>query len=129
MAKLEKVLNAFVCCIEHRCEDCYIGGPGFGIECRKKLKRDALNLLREREWRKFEFREPDEEEKAAHPEWCYVMENTPDDDEEILVSNGRYVWKDEFCNNGDECYLDSGHEMEGCWWMPMPEPPKEEEDA
>lgn len=78
-------------------------------------------------WRKIEFREPDEEEKANHPEWNHVKENAPDDGEEILASDGRYVWKDEFCDNGDECYLDSGHEMEGCWWMPLPEPPKESE--
>ena len=96
---------------------------------------DALALIHEqqerlkaREWRRFEFREPTEEEKAEHPEWCCVIENTPDEGE-ILVSDGKYVWKDEFCNNGVECYLDSGHEMERCWWMPLPELPKEEDDA
>ena len=77
-------------------------------------------------WRKFEFREPTEEEKADHPDWGYVMENVPDDGEEILVSNGIYVWKDEFCDDGVECYLDSGRDMEDCWWMPMPQPPKGE---
>ena len=87
----------------------------------------AIEAVIAQRWRKFELREPDEEEKAEHPEWCYVMENTPDYGEEILVSNGRYVWKDEFNNDGDSCYLDSGHEMEGCWWMPLPEPPKEDE--
>ena len=89
----------------------------------KLLNAKDINVLTK--WRKFEFREPDEEEKANHPEWCHIIENTPDDGEEILASNGRYVWKDEFCDNGDECYLDSGHEMEGCWWTPLPEPPKE----
>lgn len=88
------------------------------------LKAKDTNVLTK--WRKFEFREPDEEENANHPELCYIIENAPDDGEEILVSNGRYVWKDEFCDNGDECYLDTGHEMEGCWWMPLPKPPKEE---
>ena len=93
-----------------------------------KLAEDALELLKAQQWVKFEKRELTEEEKAAHPEWCYIMENTPDDGEEILVSNGRYVWKDEFINNGDECYLDSDHDMDDCWWMPLPEPPKEGED-
>ena len=81
--------------------------------------------MKAHEWRKFEFREPDAEEKASHPDWVWVLVNAPGEGE-ILASDGKYVWKDEFCNNGDECYLDSGHEMERCWWMPLPELPKEE---
>lgn len=97
-----------------------------------KAMEDALALIREQqeqlkahEWRKFEFREPNAEEKASHPDWVWVLVNAPYEGEEILVSDGKYGWKDEFCNNGDECYLDSGHEMERCWWMPLPELPKE----
>lgn len=43
------------------------------------LKAKDTNVLTK--WRKFEFREPDEEEKANHPELCYVIENAPDDGE------------------------------------------------
>lgn len=111
------------------------GEPYYPYICdRKKLCEDALALIREQqeqlkahEWRKFEFREPNAEEKASHPDWVWVLVNAPYEGEEILVSDGKYGWKDEFCNNGDECYLDSGHEMERCWWMPLPELPKEDD--
>ena len=128
MADLEKVIKGLEChrertvCVNEESEVC----PYFSYEdCHRRLTDDALELLKAHRWRKFEFRELDEEEKAEHPNWCYIMVNTPDDGEEILVSNGRYVWKDEFINDGDWCYLDSDHDMENCWWMPLPEPPKE----
>ena len=131
MTKLEKVLKGLKCCQENLItdgdfihENCpYVNR----IECKYFLFEDALELLKAQQWVKFEKRELTEEEKTEHPEWCYMMENTPDDGEEILVSNGRYVWKDEFINDGDGCYLDSDHDMEDCWWMPLPEPPKEGE--
>ena len=130
MTKLEKVVKGLECCSTNRCkgQKCpYHQEPEEwrDLDCNAELALDALELLEAHRWRKFEFRELDEEEKAEHPDWCYIMVNTPDDGEEILVSNGRYVWKDEFINNGDQCYLDSDHDMENCWWMPLPEPPKE----
>ena len=46
----------------------------------------------------------------------------PDDEEEILVSDGVSVWLDAFMND-DECYLDcSNRELIGLAWMPLPEP-------
>lgn len=51
----------------------------------------------------------------------------PDDGEEILVSDGRFVWIDTFM--GDESsmrYLDSNRDFEGLAWMPLPEPYKGE---
>ena len=133
MAELEKVLKGLECCGAtcYRCDinDCpYREKMNGALDCVRELCRDALESLKPIPWIKFELREPDEEEKAAHPNWIYV-DNRPEDDEEILVSNGKCVWVDVFCNDGDQCYLDSGHEMEGCWWMPLPplpKPPKEE---
>lgn len=89
-----------------------------------KYTGDAIELLESRQWRKFEFREPDAEEKEAHPEWINVLVGGPYDGDEILVSNGRYVWKDEFYVD-DCCHLESDCDLEDCWWMPLPEPPKE----
>ena len=55
----------------------------------------------------------------------------PDDDEEILVTNGRSVWKDTFFRDGRECYLDGGYGFtdEVIAWQPLPKPfePKQEE--
>lgn len=133
MTKLEKVIKGLEICSAGKWNSsggrdhtsCPYYPAGYTGCTGKLLMRDALELLEAQRWRKFEFRELDEEEKAEHPDWCYIIVNTPDDGEEILVSNGRYVWKDEFINDGDQCYLDSDHDMENCWWMPLPEPPKE----
>ena len=88
---------------------------------------DLLNdLPSAQRWIPFTMRELTAEEQEEHPEWSYIMDcPLPDDGQEILVSNGRLVWKDEFYLD-DCCYLDSDHELEGCAWMPLPEPWKGE---
>ena len=79
-------------------------------------------------WTKFEARKPDEEEKKEYPDADYiVVGNTPDDDQEILASDGKYVWKDTFCNDEQGCYLDNSGDLLGLWWMPLPELPKEDD--
>lgn len=75
-------------------------------------------------WIPFTVRELDEEERKEHPDWCYIMDcQVPDDGEEILVTNGKYVWIDTFCED-DGFYLDGGNELveEVTAWMPLPEP-------
>ena len=79
-------------------------------------------------WIKFTLRPLDEYEREEYPEeWSGIFDcKLPEDGQEILVSNGRYVWMDTFFNGGsDGCYLDSDDELEDCWWMPLPELPKE----
>lgn len=46
----------------------------------------------------------------------------PDDEQEILISDGDSVWFDTFINDLGECYLDSNVELIGLAWMPLPEP-------
>lgn len=88
-----------------------------------KAERDALLEAQEPQWTPITFRALTEEEKAEHPDWCYIIDSpTPDDGEEILVSNGKTVWADVWGNNGVECYLESDHELEGVAWMKMPTP-------
>ncbi len=83
----------------------------------------------EPKWIPFTKRELTAEEQEEHPEWCYIMEcPLPDDGQEILVSDGRRVWQDEFYVDDDGCYLDSDSDFDGCAWMPKPEPYKEGED-
>lgn len=50
----------------------------------------------------------------------------PEEDQEILVTDGHSVWTDTFCRDGDDCYLDGGYEFvaEVTAWQPKPEPPK-----
>lgn len=131
MPDLEKVIKGLECC-DGVC-DWETGCPYYDklepFDCEKQLREDALALLKEQEpqWTPINFRALTEEEKAEHPDWCYIIDSqTPDDGEEILVSNGRYVWSDVWGNNGVECYLESGHELEGVAWMKMPTPWKRE---
>lgn len=67
-------------------------------------------------WMPFEF---EKDEKGREVFSCPL----PDDGEEILVSDGRFVWIDTFMG-GEECmwYLDNSEELEVLTWMPLPEP-------
>lgn len=45
-----EIIEAFDKCFVHgdgRCYGCYCDGPGFGVECRKRLLEDVLALLKE----------------------------------------------------------------------------------
>ena len=79
-------------------------------------------------WTPVQFREPNNEECKEHPDWVYVAENIPPYDEEVLVSDGKYVWTDTLLDNGDYIYWDSDHELEGTAWMALPEPYKRGEE-
>lgn len=53
----------------------------------------------------------------------------PSDEEEILVSDGHFVWIDTFIgDNKGICYLDSNTDFEGLAWMPLPAPYRKEEE-
>ncbi len=44
-----EIIEAFEKCFVHgdgRCYGCYQDGPGFGVECRKRLLEDVLELLK-----------------------------------------------------------------------------------
>ena len=85
-------------------------------------------------WIPFSVRDLDEEEKAEHPEWDWILDGElPEDGQRILV-NVRFkghesVQMDEFYSDCDGSYLDSGYEIgtEVTHWMPLPEPPKDGE--
>ena len=94
------------------------------LESRKAI---AILKAQEPQWTPITFRPLTEEEKAEHPDWCYIIDSpTPDDGEDILVSDGKNVWADVWCNNGEWCSLESDHELEGVAWMKMPTPWKKE---
>ena len=79
------------------------------------------------EWIPFTQRELTEEEREIYPEGGFVFTcQLPKDGEEILITNGKYVWVDTFYNDG-ECYfevIDDVDDFTGYAWMPMPEPYK-----
>lgn len=67
--------------------------------------------------------EYDEEEQEA-----ILQGKLPEEEEEILATNGENVWLDTFMRDGSECYLDSGFDLvDGVLaWMPLPDPYKPE---
>lgn len=78
------------------------------------------------EWNPFMFREPDEEEKQEHPDWDDIVDNIPEVDETIIVSDGKRVWTDSLLENSDGAvYLDSNEDIaDGMAWMYLPKPYK-----
>lgn len=79
------------------------------------------------QWHKLTFRPTTLEEKEFDPDWEEVVENLPDFDKDVLVTNGTSVWVDRF--DVDEfLYLsESGYEVDGVIaWMEIP-PYKEEQ--
>lgn len=77
-------------------------------------------------WIPFTRRPMTEEEQKDYPNCTFMFDCVlPDDGDEILVSNGRFVWMDAFCNDVDGCYLDRGDDIdEDMAWMPPPKPYK-----
>ena len=91
---------------------------------------DALSALPSAEavqgWIPFTRRPMTEEEQEDYPNCTFMFDCVlPEDGDEILVSNGRFVWMDTFCNDIDGCYLDGGDDIdEDMAWMPLPKPYK-----
>ena len=77
-------------------------------------------------WIPFTRRPMTEEEQKDYPNCTFMFDCVlPDDGDEILVSNGRFVWMDTFCQDIDGCYLDGGDDIdEDMAWMPLPTPYK-----
>ena len=83
------------------------------------------------EWNKLTFRPltEEEEEDYSNQEWTYIIDGLPDLGEEVLVTDGKYVWIDSF-DIDDSVYLSgTDNEVDGVKaWMPLPEPYKRRED-
>ena len=81
------------------------------------------------EWNELIFREltSEEKEEYANSDWSYMVENLPDDGEEVLVTDGKNVWIDSF-DEDDYVYLSgTDTEIDGVTaWMPLPNPYKGE---
>lgn len=77
----------------------------------------AIDALKETEWIPFTF-----------DETGMLNCRMPDEDEEIIVSNGNWVDTDTMCIDYGETYgctmyyLDSNRDLDGLAWKPMPKP-------
>ena len=105
------------------------------IEISLEQYNDMAERLAELEWKlgeaeqgwiPFTRRPMTEEEQKDYPNCTFMFDCVlPDDGEEILVSNRRFVWMDTFCSDIDGCYLDGGDDIdEDMAWMPLPKPYK-----
>lgn len=91
-------------------------------------EKQITKISAEQGWIPFTRRPMTEEEQKDYPNCTFMFDCVlPDDGDEILVSNGRFVWMDVFCNDIDGCYLDSGDDIdEDMAWMPLPKPYRED---
>ena len=73
------------------------------------------------QWHKLIFRPLTLEEKEFHPEWTEFVENLPDLNKDVLVTDGVDVWIDSFDIN-DYVYLSGtyGDIYEVIAWMELP---------
>lgn len=74
------------------------------------------------QWNKLTFRPTTLEEKEFHPDWAEIVENLPNLDEEVLVTNGTSVWVDSFDMDDDGVWLSgTDNEIDGVIaWMEIP---------
>jgi len=80
------------------------------------------------EWHFVNFRPLTEEEKAHYKDEYdetpgTMIENCPDDGEEVILWDGIYVQTDTYFDD-DVCFDKAGEVRPGMAWMPLPKPPK-----
>lgn len=101
------------------------------IEC---MRTEATRkTVTEQRWIPVKYHELTEEERKEclfSADIKYMIDcELPDDEQEIIVTDGRHVWVDT-CIVNDGYALDSGHDWieDVIAWMPLPEPYRESED-
>lgn len=88
----------------------------------------AIIALEEQQWTHITVRPLTDEELKEHQDWIGMYEDTPPIDEEVLVSDGKYIWTDTLMDDGEGVYFDNSNcDIEKLWWMQLPNLPKGEE--
>jgi hypothetical protein len=90
---------------------------------------EAYNIIPE--WNELVFRNltPEEKEEYSNFDWSYMIENLPEYNEDVLVTDGSDVWVDAFDEDiSGEIYLSATccNVDEVTAWMPLPTPYKGE---
>ena len=79
------------------------------------------------QWHKLIFRPLTLEEKEFHPDWTEIVENLPNLEEEVLVTDGTNIWVDGFDMDDFLCLSMSGYEVDGVIaWTEIPSYKKEQ---
>lgn len=76
-------------------------------------------------WNRFKLRKLTDEEKELFPDDVEEVWGTPipDDEEDVLVSDGERIWIDNWYHDGEGACLIEASETEGLYWMPLPKLP------
>ena len=102
--------------------------PTAALQVTNSLCKDIDEQPTVQQWHKLTFRPLTLEEKEFHPDWTEFVENLPEFDKKVLVTDGTNVWIDSF--DIDDCvYLSgTGNDIDGVIaWMELPKPYKEEQ--
>lgn len=102
-------------------------------EILKQLQDDLEQDEKENGWIPVEYHqisEKEREEESISKDIHYMLDcKMPDDEQEILVTNGETTWQDTSFIDCDGYYLDSNYDwIKITAWRPLPDPYKEESD-
>lgn len=97
----------------------------------EQIKDDLEQDEKENGWIPVKYHQISEKERAEEfisKDIQYMLDRkTPDDEQEILVTNGETTWQDTSFIDCDGYYLDSGYDwIEITAWQPLPKPYKED---
>ena len=101
------------------------------LEMIEQLQEDLEQDEKEDGWIPVKYHQISEKEHAEESiskDIHYMFDcKMPDDEQEILVTNGKSTWQDMCCIDSDGYYLDSNYDwIEITAWRPLPEPYKED---
>lgn len=105
--------------------------PGSALNIVNTLLNDLEQDEKENGWIPVKYHQISEKERAEESisrDIHYMLDRkTPDDEQEILVTNGETTWQDTSFIDCDGYYLDSGYDwIEITAWQPLPKPYKED---
>lgn len=106
------------------------GLPGSALDIVNALLSDLEQDENENGWIPVKYHQISEKERAEEfisNDIQYILDcKMPDDEQEILVTNGKTIWQDTSFIDCDEYYLDSNYDwIKITAWRPLPDPYKE----
>ena len=102
------------------------------LEMIEQLQDDLEQDEKENGWIPVKYHQISEKERAEEflsKDIQYMLDcRMPDDEQEILVTNGEATWKDTCFIDSNGYYLDGGYDwIDITAWQPLPEPYEEDD--
>ena len=130
MSRVRKRLEQYKAELERQSQ--YKAGlPGSALDIVNALLSDLEQDENENGWTPVKYHQISEKERAEESisnDIQYILDcKMPDDEQEILVTNGETTWQDTNFIDCDGYYLDSNYDwIDITAWQPLPEPYKED---